>query len=149
MPEDERPERLELVEERVEIGKREVERGRVVVRTRVEEREELAEAALRQEDVIVERVPRGVPVETAPLMREEDGVLIVPVLEEQLVIQTRLVLKEELRITKRSRTEVVREPVRLRSEWAEVERLEGCAPSRPDTEERSPDDDGTHPDRDV
>ena len=51
MPEDERP-AIQLVEERVEVGKRQVERGRVVVHTRVEEREELAEVALHEEDVI-------------------------------------------------------------------------------------------------
>ena len=145
----EREETIPLAEERIEIGKRELERGRVVVRTRVEEREELAEVVLQQENVIVERVPRGVPVETAPAVREEDGVLIVPVIEEQLVIQTRLILKEEIRITRRSRTEVVREPVRLRSERVEVERLEGRDPSGPDPEERSTIDGGENPHRDV
>ena len=86
---------IELVEEQLEIGKREVERGRVVVRTRVEERDEIAAIELRQDEVTVERIPRGVPVETTPTVREEDGVLIVPVVEEQLVVTTRLILKEE------------------------------------------------------
>jgi uncharacterized protein (TIGR02271 family) len=103
-------ERLELLEEQLRVTKREVERARVVVRTRVEEREALAEADLRREDVSVERVPIGREVATAPEVREEDGVLIVPVLEEQLVVQTRLVLKEEIRISKRSRTEHVQSP---------------------------------------
>ena len=128
MPQDELPDRLELVEERLEVGKREVERGRVIVRTRVDTREEIAEAALRQEEVSVERVPVGRPVEAPPPVREEDGVLIVPVLEERLVVTTELVLKEEIRITKRGRTETVREPVTLRSERAEVDRLEGRGP---------------------
>ena len=119
---------IELVEEQLEIGKREVERGRVVVRTRVEERDEVAEIELQQEDVSVERVPRGVPVETLPAVREEDGVLIIPVVEEQLVVTTRLILKEEIRITRQSRTELVREPVRLRSERVDIERLEGRSP---------------------
>jgi stress response protein YsnF len=145
----EREETIPLIEERVELGTREVERGRVVVRTRVEERDEIAEAALQQEDVTVERVPVGRPVEAAPPVREEDGVMIVPVLEERLIVTIELILKEEIRITKKGRTEVVREPVRLRSERAEVERLEGRGPSRPNPEERSTLDDGTHPDRDV
>ena len=80
---------IELVEEQLEISKRWVERGRVVVRTRVEKRDEVAEIELQQEDVAVERVPLGVPVETLPAVREEDGVLIVPVVEEQLVVTTR------------------------------------------------------------
>ena len=119
----EREEMIPLVEEQIEVSKRETERGRVVIRTHVEEREERAELDLHQEEVSVERVPVGRPVETAPPVREEDGVLIVPVLEEQLVIQTRLILKEEIRITKKSRTEHVSEPVRLRAERAEVVRL--------------------------
>ena len=128
MTRDARPGFIELVEEQLEIGKREVERGRVVVRTRVEERDEVAEIELQQEDVSVERVPRGVPVEALPAVREEDGVLIIPVVEEQLVVTTRLILKEEIRITRQSRTELVREPVRLRSERADIERLEGRSP---------------------
>jgi uncharacterized protein (TIGR02271 family) len=149
MHEGEQPERIELAEEELAVARREVERGRIVVRTRVEERDELAEIALRREDVTVERVPVGVPVEVAPAVREEDGVLIVPILEEQLVIETRLILKEEIRITRKSRTEIVREPVRLRSERAEVVRLEGRDPDRPNLQQRSPDDGGANPDGDV
>ena len=142
MQESEQPQRIGLVEEKLETAKREVERGRVVVRTRVEERDEIAEIALRQEDVTVERVP----VDAAPAVREEDGVLIVPVLEEQLVIETRLILKEEIRIAKKRRTEIVREPVRLRSERAEVVRLEGGGPDLPNLQERSPVDDRANSD---
>ena len=127
MTRDARSGLIELVEEQLEIGKREVERGRAVVRTRVEERNEVAEIELQQEDVSVERIRRGVPVETLPVTREEDGVLIIPVVEEQLVVTTRLILKEEIRITRRSRTELVREPVRLRCERVDIERLEGRA----------------------
>src|SRR5919199_5690550 len=118
MQQDERPDRLELVEEQLKVGKREVERGRVVVRTRVETREEVAETDLRQEEVEVERVPVGRVVEAPPPVREEGGVLIVPVLEERLVVTAELVLVEEIRITKRSRTEHLREPVALRPEGA-------------------------------
>ena len=143
-----REEIIELAEEQLRVSKREVERGRVVIRTRVEERDEIAEAALWQEDVTVERVPIGRPVEAAPSVREEDGVLIVPVLEERLVVTTELVLKEEIRITKRDRTEIIREPVRLRSERVEIERLEGRDLDNPNLEER--DTDGrSNPDSDV
>src|ERR671929_369347 len=138
MQQDQRPDRLELVEEQLEVGKREVERARVVVRTRVDSREEIAEADLRQEEVSVERVPVGRVVEAPPPVREEGGVLIVPVLEERLVVTTELVLVEEIRITKRSRTERVREPVTLRSERAEVERLGGRGPDRPGNQEGDP-----------
>jgi uncharacterized protein (TIGR02271 family) len=135
MSESDPDDRLELVEERLEIEKRAVERGRVVVRKHVDTREEIAEVVLHQEELSVERVPLGVPVDAAPPVREEGDVLIVPVLEEQLVIQTRLILKEELRITRRRREETFREPVRLRAERVEVVREGGRDPGdTPDSE---------------
>ena len=78
----------------------------------------LSSSARRRQDQAGLSILLGVPVEVAPAAREEDGVLIIPVVEEQLVVTTRLILKEEIRITRRVRTEVVREPVRLRSERA-------------------------------
>lgn len=125
---------IPLHEERVEIAKREVERGRVAVHIRTEQREELVSARLRRDEVTVERVPVGRVVEAPPPVREEDGVLIVPLLEERLIVRTELVLTEELRIVRRSRTEEVQEPVTLRSERAEVARSEGQAqqPDRPE-----------------
>ena len=125
MPEQpEREEMIPLVEEQIEVAKRAIERGRVVVRKHVDTREEIAEAVLQQDELTVERVPVGVPVDVAPPVREEGDVLIVPVLEEQLVIETRLILKEELRITRRRRAETFRQPVRLRAERVEVVREE-------------------------
>jgi uncharacterized protein (TIGR02271 family) len=149
MTRDVPPDFVGLANEQVQISKREVERGRVVIRTRVEERDEVAEIELQQGEVLVERVPRGVPVESMPAMHEEDGVLIIPVVEEQLVTTTRLILKEEIRITQRTRTEVVRTPVRLRSEQVDIERLEGRTRSVLDSDQRSPVHDGPNLDRDV
>jgi uncharacterized protein (TIGR02271 family) len=124
-------ERLWLAEERLEVGKREVERGRVVVRTRVEERPGLAELDLQQEEVSVERVAIGRPVEAMPPVREEDGVLVVPVVEEELVVTKRLILKEEIRIVRRTRTETVRETVPLRFEQVEIVREDRSATQSP------------------
>jgi len=46
----------------------------------------------------VEHVPIGRMVETAPPVREEDGVTVIPVIEEVVVTETRLVLREELHV---------------------------------------------------
>jgi stress response protein YsnF len=56
------------------------------------------------------------------LIRTEDGVTIIPVLEEALVVEKRLVLKREIRISKRSNLETVEIPVSLRKQRAKVER---------------------------
>jgi uncharacterized protein (TIGR02271 family) len=125
-------ERIGLVEEQLEVGTREVDRGRVRIRTKVDTRDELVEAALRQDDVAVERVPIGRLLDAVPAVREEDGVLIVPVLEERLVVTKQLFLKEEVRVSSRTRLQTVRQPVLLRSERVELSRDEPPDPDNPD-----------------
>ena len=58
-----------------------------------------------EETVEVTRVPIDKVVETAPEIRTDGDVTIVPVLEEVLVVEKRLVLKEELHIRRRVETE--------------------------------------------
>jgi len=66
-------------------------------------------------------------VSVAPEVRHEGDVMIVPVLEEVLVVEKRLMLREELRITRRK--DEAREPQRvtLRTEQVEVTRDEPTA----------------------
>ncbi len=115
---------IPLVEERVTVGKRVVETGEVRVRTVIEERSELAGADLLREKVAVERVPRNEEVAAVPPVREEDGVTIVPVVEERLVVEKKLFLVEEIRLVRRSVTERLEMPVTLRAQRAVVEREE-------------------------
>ncbi|HZU25874.1 MAG TPA: DUF2382 domain-containing protein [Bryobacteraceae bacterium] len=63
------------------------------------------------EKVHVENVPVNRLVDGPVQVRQEGDVTIIPVVEEVITVQKRLLLKEEIRIT-RSRTEV-REPRRL------------------------------------
>jgi stress response protein YsnF len=67
-------------------------------------------------------VPVGCIVETAPEIRTKGDLTIVPVLEEVLLVEKRLVLKEELHIRRTIHTEVVEVPVTLRKQRAVVER---------------------------
>ena len=64
-------------------------------------------------------------VDEAPETRTEGGVTIVPVLEEVLFVEKRLVLKEELHIRRQATTETVEVPVTLRRQRAIVERVSG------------------------
>jgi stress response protein YsnF len=52
-----------------------------------------------------------------------DGVTIVPVVEELMVIDKRLMLKEELHIRRRVTKETVNFPVSLRKQRAIIERV--------------------------
>jgi uncharacterized protein (TIGR02271 family) len=114
---------IPLAEEEVRIDKREVPTGRVRVRTATEVVEELARATLDEDVVEVTRVAVGREVDIAPEVRTEDGVVIVPVLEEVLVVEKRLFLKEELHIRRSVTQEEVEVPITLRKQRAVIERL--------------------------
>ncbi|HYD65116.1 YsnF/AvaK domain-containing protein [Azospirillum sp.] len=114
--------RVPLHEEVLSIGKRTVEGDRVRVTTRVLEHQQTAEQDLDSEEVDVVRVPVGRPVDAVPDTRQEGDVLIVPIVEEELVVTKRLVLKEELHIRKRTTRRTERVTATLRAEEAVVTR---------------------------
>jgi stress response protein YsnF len=125
-----------LAEENARLVRHTVETGRVRVRLRTEVEEVPVQAELRTETVDVERVAVGrelAPGEAVPAPREEEGgaVLVVPVLEEVLVVEKRLVLTEELRIRRRVDAEPAAGTVTLRRQRAEVERLPPEAAAAP------------------
>ena len=128
---------IPVVEETARIDKRVMETGRVRVSTRTETIDQVLHERLRSDTVEVTRVPVDrtlSPGELPPAVREEDGVTIIPVLEEILVVEKRLVLKEELHIRRSSADEDVEVPVTLRKQRAVVERvdLEGHASEQTD-----------------
>ncbi len=119
---------IPVVEETLRVEKREYESGRVLVHKTVTERDEVAEVLLRQQDLIVERVPVGRAVSEAPQTRQDGDTLIVPILEEVVVVEKRLFLKEELHIRKHSTERTEQHKVRLRTEHVEIEQT-GRSPS--------------------
>ena len=129
---------LPLVEEALRVGKRVVETGRVRVSVATETEERLVRETLRTERAEVERVAIGRELaegEEAPVTRQdEDGTVIVPVLEEVLVVERRLVLREEIRLRLVAAEEAVEQPVTLRRQRAEVERLPTSAADDPDAD---------------
>ena len=114
---------LPLFEEEAHVDKRRVTTGKVRIRSVVEEVEEIAAATLEEDTVDVTRVPVDRVVDEVPAVRTEDGVTIVPILEEVPFVEKRLVLKEELHIRRRVSTETVEVPIVLRKERAVVERV--------------------------
>jgi len=116
-----------VVREELAVGKRTVETGEGIRVTKtVSERQQVVDEVLAKEDVAVERVSvnRVVDAANIPGIRQEGSTIIVPVLEEILVVEKRTFVKEELRITSTRRE--VREPEKfvLRSEEVSVERFD-------------------------
>lgn len=119
---DEQSVAIPLIEERLVTGKREVETGRVRVRTIVEAHDTLVEEQLARAEVEVERVPIGVEVDAIPAVREEGDLTIIPVVREVLVVEKKLMLVEEVHIRRTNIVEQHAQPVTLRSQRAVVER---------------------------
>jgi len=114
-----------LIEETAHVAIRDRVRGKIRVSTTTEVVEELVRADLRSDNVDVTRVPVGREVTEVPQIRTEGLVTIVPVIEEILVVEKRLFLKEELHIRRRVETETVEVPIELRKQRATVERISG------------------------
>ena len=122
MAEQEEVASIPLVEERLAVSKREVETGRLRVRISVDEREERVAADLIRDEVEIRRVPKNEALTQVPGVRTDGDTTIIPVVEEQLVVEKRLVLVEEIHVVRKSETERRDIPVTLRTEQADVER---------------------------
>lgn len=123
---DDDPVAIPLVEERAVVTLRETETGRVRVTTRTEVTTETIRQELQGMRADVVRVPVNrtlEPGETPPGPRTAGDVMIIPIFEEVVVVEKRLVLKEELHITQHVTTETVEVPVDLRRQRAVVERV--------------------------
>lgn len=114
---------ITLAEEFVTIDKRLEETGTVRIHKTTTERPETVHVETRHERVSVERVPIDRIVDGPVEIRQEGDTTVIPVLEEVLVVEKRLMLREEVRVT-RIATDVPEErTVVLRKEEAVVERV--------------------------
>lgn len=106
--------RIPVVEEDVQVGKRQVERGGVRVQTRVEEQPVEKQVRLRDEEVHVERRPVNRPAEQGDLNAFEEREFEVTETDEEPVVQKQARVVEEVVVKKdaRERTETVRDTVR-------------------------------------
>lgn len=78
----------------------EVDRGRVLIDKTVEVVPHEAKIDVGTDRVDVERIPVGTEVDTPPQIREEGDTLVIPVVEEVLVVTKRYRIMEEVRVTK-------------------------------------------------
>ena len=115
---------IPIVAERLDLSKRLVETGKVRIHKTVHIRQETVDQPLFREEVQVRRVPVDSDADGSTEIRQDGDTLIVPVVEEVLVVTKVLRVREELHIT-RKRVEI-REPqnVELRREEVTVERAE-------------------------
>jgi uncharacterized protein (TIGR02271 family) len=111
-----------VIAEELQVGRRSVETGRVRVTKLVREQQQVVDEPSVTEEVVVERVPVNRYVDGPVEPRQEGDTLVVPVLEVVVVVERRLMLKEEVRITKRRSESRSPQTVTLRSEDVKLER---------------------------
>jgi uncharacterized protein (TIGR02271 family) len=110
--ETDREARVTRSEEELAIGKRSVQAGEAYLRKTVETEHVRQEVPVTHEEVTVERRPLSADAATDVTITEDE--IRVPLMEEEVVAQKRVVPKEEVVIRKRavSDTEVVEEDLR-------------------------------------
>ena len=116
---------IPLAEEELAVSKQVVETGRVKIARLTREREQQIDELLARETVDISRTPIGRPIDAMPAVREEGDTLVIPIVEEVLVTERRLFLKEEVHVRRVRTTERHRESVVLRHQEAVITRLSG------------------------
>lgn len=116
---------LPVIQEELHVGKRRVTTGAVRVTKIVREHEELVDEPLLRESVEVNRIPVNQMLDAGaktPGPRQEGTTLVIPLLEEVLVVEKRLLIKEELHIRMLRTEEHEQQRVTLRSEDVRIDR---------------------------
>lgn len=113
---------IPIIEERVSVHKAETTSSLSVKKTVEEVRQPLS-ALLHSESYEVQRISKQEVLTEAPHgYRELPDRIIIPVVEEQVVVQKRLVLVEEIHIIKHEVNQEFHDEVTLKKEVVKVER---------------------------
>jgi uncharacterized protein (TIGR02271 family) len=119
--------KLQLLAEEASFSKETLETGRVRISKRTHERDELIDENLARDNLEIETIPMNLRIDVAPEVRQEGDAIIVPVVEEVLFVERRLMLKEEIRIKRVRTTEHYQDRVTLRHQEAVITRIHGSA----------------------
>ena len=119
--EDEGVIRVPLREERLEAQTVPTQLGSVMFHKRIEEVPSVEDVELHQDDVSVERISSDELVDAREDPWYEGDTLVIPVYQEKIVTETRLVLSELLRVKRKERIEHVMVEGTIRREVVDVE----------------------------
>jgi stress response protein YsnF len=114
---------IPLHKEEVSVSKR-VKKTVVSAARRTSTRDIAVEEDLHHDHVVVERVAIGRVVDAVPPVRQEGEVTILSVVEEVVVVERRLVLKEEVHLRRVQTTVRHVETVTLRKQGVTVTRTD-------------------------
>jgi uncharacterized protein (TIGR02271 family) len=130
--EDMAREQIAVVEETAVVDKIRKVTGIVRARTEMHEETVTVDEPLLTEQVSIERVPMDRWIDHPVSVRQEGETTIIPVVEEVVVLEKRLKLVEEVRVTKQQITKHEPQNVTLRRQNVVVERLPEPDGGKPD-----------------
>jgi stress response protein YsnF len=115
------------------IGRRATAGTTVKVQTVTQHHRLAVDESLFRENVEVSRVSINREIAVVPAVSEMDDLIIIPVVEEELVITRRLILKEEIHLKRVTTVVRHQEIVTLRAQEAVITREASAGSSQPTT----------------
>lgn len=98
--EKDKPVSLNVFEEQAQVDKKVIEKGTVRIVKKVNTEDETINVDLKTEEIKVERITVNKYVDAPPSVRYEGNTTIIPVIKEVAVVEKKLLLVEEIYITK-------------------------------------------------
>jgi len=120
-PDQNKPLTFNVIEEQAKIDKKLVEKGKVRVIKKVVTEDEKVKVDVKNEEVNVERVPVNKYADTPPQVRYEGETTIIPVIKEVAVVEKKILIVEEIRITKKTHIIEEERTIPLKKEKVTVE----------------------------
>ena len=116
---------IPVIEEELVTGSTRIkETGAVRIHKEVDRVSKTIEIPAIHDDAEITRVPVNRVIDSLPEIRKSGEVLIIPVVEEEIVVQKQLVLKEEIHVRHRRTRRHVTKEVYADRERAVIERLD-------------------------
>ena len=113
---------IPLARERLKVGRRRIDVARVLIKTTTQIDPVVVDELLKKDDVRIRRTPVGRFIDRPVAPRYDRDVLVIPLVEEVVVVTKRLRLVEEIRIERAVVTRRHRETVPLRRQRVQIER---------------------------
>lgn len=116
---------IPVIEEDVQITKKVIDIAQVNISKTVNESTETFQIPLSSEEIVVKRIPINEYVDTMPpASRYEGETMIIPVLKEVAVIEKRMMLVEEIHVSKLKTENIETVDVLVKKEEVNVTRTE-------------------------
>src|ERR1051325_944854 len=113
---------IDVLHEQVNIDKKVVDSGKVFIHKKVYREDEEVTVPVAHEKVEIRKISVNKYVDALPAVRHEGNTTVIPVVQEVLVMEKKLLLVEEVHVIKHVVEKTEEHTVPLRKEKVEVER---------------------------